>query len=106
MYSLDQLPLTTIATLAYGLPETSRIKRKLSNQNVDVHTLMLARIIDQLSMVLYSKMKKGSPKPESVYEKLTQPRKERFGFSSGKDYEIYRQQLIEKINAGKEASDG
>ena len=73
IYNYKSLPLKLVATLASGLSGDSRIKRKLSGLNHSIDTLLLACIVDRLSLLLWRDTKdasKGKNKPESLYELL------------------------------------
>ena len=59
IYALNALPLSTIATLAVGLPMEARIYRKLSGQEMPLNTLLLAGIYDGISLLLWSNTKDG-----------------------------------------------
>ncbi len=53
------LPLTLAATLAFGLPEGSRSKRRLSGSKIPLETRLLARITDYLAVLLWRQTKDG-----------------------------------------------
>ena len=59
VYDYKQLPLTTVAVFAYGLKDDSRIKQSLSDQVAPVDRLLLAGIVDRLSMLLWIQSKDG-----------------------------------------------
>lgn len=81
LFNYKDLPLQTVATLACGLRETSRIYRKMSDCDYNLDTLLLARIYDACQMLLYFKTKdgqKGINRPEMMLDRL---------LSKGKDSE-------------------
>lgn len=107
IYNYKSLPLKLVATLASGLSGDSRIKRKLSGLNHSIDTLLLACIVDRLSLLLWRDTKdasKGKNKPESMYELLTSSNKDvsesHNSFTSGKDFEKERQRILDKIKKG------
>lgn len=107
IYNYRSLPLKLVATLASGLSGDSRIKRKLSGLNHSIDTLLLACIVDRLSLLLWRDTKdasKGKNKPESMYELLTSSNKDvsesHNSFTSGKEFEKERQRILNKIKKG------
>lgn len=69
VYSFTQLPLSTIAILASGLPVDSRIMRKFSKTNVSLTEQLLAALLDDFNMYIYSfskDAKHGKNKPKSI----------------------------------------
>lgn len=107
IYNYKSLPLKLVATLASGLSGDSRIKRKLSGLNHSIDTLLLACIVDRLSLLLWRDTKdasKGKNKPESMYELLTSSNKDvsesHNSFTSGKEFEKERQRILNKIKKG------
>ena len=64
------LPLLLAATLASGLPEDSRCRRRLSGARVPTDTMLLATIADQLALLLWRYAAQGTPKPESILDTL------------------------------------
>ena len=107
IYNYKSLPLKLVATLASGLSADSRIKRKLSGLNHSIDTLLLACIVDRLSLLLWRDTKdasKGKNKPESMYELLTSSNKDvsesHNSFTSGKEFEKERQRILNKIKKG------
>nr|DAE12742.1 MAG TPA: protein of unknown function (DUF5361) [Siphoviridae sp. ctL053]DAE18872.1 MAG TPA: protein of unknown function (DUF5361) [Siphoviridae sp. ctNPp8] len=104
IYDYIQLPLLKVAVFACGLREDSRIKQKLSKQLVSVDTMLLAGIVDRLSLSLWIQTKdgqKGVNRPKSVVDQLTQKEekeeREHLVFSSGEEFEKYRKEFFAKI---------
>lgn len=67
------LSILTLATLSFGLREDSRIKMLLSDSNVQVDKLMMAMMIDRLSLIWWAKTKDGSKginPPNMLVDKL------------------------------------
>ena len=91
-----------ISILANGLSINSRIKMRLNNQNVRMDELLLAGILDRLSLLVWFKTKdgqKGTNRPFLITELLTKDDKNNalINFNNGKDFEIMRNKLIEGV---------
>ena len=52
IHNYRALPASLAATLAVGLRDDSRIKMKLSDRKASVETILLAGIMDRLSVIL------------------------------------------------------
>lgn len=107
IYDYKQLPPTRVAVFAFGLKDTSRIKMKLSGQKVPLETLLLAGIVDRLSLLVWGKTadgQKGINRPTMVTDTLLNKEQETdvIVFNSSKDFEETRNKLIKKIQAGGE----
>lgn len=62
------------AVLAVGLPEDARIKKKLHDQQLDLKTMLLARIADYLAIDVWFQTKdghKGRNRPPSIAKILS-----------------------------------
>ncbi len=101
VYDYKQLPLSTVAVFAYGLKDDSRIKQLLSDQIAPVERLLLASMVDRLSMLLWIQSKdgqKGVNRPTSLTDffikKEKEDTREFMTFESPEDYETYRKQLF------------
>lgn len=98
-----ELKPSKAAILAVGLDGNSRIKRKLSNSQASIETLLLAAITDRLSFLVWAKTKdgeKGKNKPESLVDLITGKKKnETTGFATSYDYEKARQEILRSQNA-------
>lgn len=67
------LPLRLAATLAAGLPGSSRSMRKLAGTEYSTDTLLLASAVDNLAMLVWlnsSDGAKGHNRPQSILEAL------------------------------------
>lgn len=88
------LPLTTAAALSVGLRENSRVKMKIAGVEAGQDTLLLAAIVDRLSLLWWAKTKdaeSGRNKPKSIFEQLTrrpedEPEKKVTAFRSGEEF--------------------
>jgi len=68
-----RLPLRTAAVFAQGLPEDSRIMRRLSGARIGVDTALLARIADAAALLVWMNSKdgqSGANRPRSVLDML------------------------------------
>ena len=62
-----------VATLACGLSENSRIKRKISKRTLDLNETLLAIIADRLGIIAWQRSKDGYKnrnRPKSIFEML------------------------------------
>lgn len=102
------LPLCLFATLACGLPDDSRIKRKLSGSRVGYRDIVLAKISDTLGGLLYTVQAGFGGKPEepgSLVELLIGKEKDKktVAFMSYEDFEKERRAIMQQ---GKEVKNG
>lgn len=109
VYDLGALPVSTVATLAAGLRDDSRIKIKMSGAKVPRNTLLLALIADRLSLLWWAKTKdgeKGRNRPHSLAaeflgidtaEKTTYKAN---AYSTADEFEAARAEMIERIQKG------
>ena len=107
IYDYKKLPLTQVAIFAIGLKDSSRIKMKMSDQLVPMETLLLAGILDRLSVLLWRQTKdgqKGRNMPTMVLDTLV-ARKSKDSdvivFSSGEDFEKTRNEIISGMAGGE-----
>lgn len=78
VYDLRALPPTTVAALAVGLREDSRIKMQLGGIKVSRTEMLLAAMVDRLSLLVWTKTedgRKGRNQPKSVLQIITGERK-------------------------------
>lgn len=104
IFDYRQLPVDQVAVFAFGLRDDSRIKLAMTNSKVPFETFLLACMLDRLSALVWFKTtdgQKGINKPLMVAEELTGKTKAKESkemiFDSGKDFEEYRQKILEKI---------
>lgn len=57
------LPVRLAATLAAGLPETSRIRMKMAGAKMTASLLMQAAMVDRLSLLVWMQTKGRAEKP-------------------------------------------
>lgn len=88
----EQKP-SLIATLAVGLPESSRIKRKYSGINLTLEQMLLAMLVDGMNISIWQRGGgKKSRKPMSIFKKLTEkekPKDELMSFRTPEEYESW-----------------
>ena len=73
IFDMGSLPARTVAILASGLRENSRIKMKLTGTKVGNDLLLLAYAVDRLGILIWQQTKDGSKgrnQPESIADKL------------------------------------
>ena len=70
IFDLRALPVSTLATLAVGLRDDSRIKMRLAGAKATRSELLLAAAVDRLSMLLWAQTedgRNGVNRPQSVF---------------------------------------
>lgn len=105
IYDYEAFPMMYIATLCCGLPEGSRVVKKITKMKVTSEQLLLANIADRLSLIWWSKTKDGAKnrnRPQLIIEQLTQKEEKNEGikFDSGEDFEAMRRKIIEDKKNG------
>ena len=81
-----------IATLAVGLPASSRIVRKYSGTTLTTDQMLLALIADSLNNLIYGlSTKKGKKKPQSIFKALSKKKEkdELMSFKTPEEYEAF-----------------
>ncbi len=99
IYDYAALSPSYAGVLACGLRENSRIKMKMSEQIVDMTTILLATIADRAQVLIWQNTEdgqKGRNVPESIVQKLIGQKDERdhIVFNTGADFEAFRERLI------------
>lgn len=99
IYDYKSHPINRVAIFVYNLRPNSRLKMKLADTDVDLTEILLARLLDINSLLLWSKTKdgqKGINRPESVTEMITNKKKDTnyHKFKSGKDFEEMRRKIM------------
>lgn len=92
-----------IATLAVGLPDSSRVRRKYSKVNLTLEQMLLAMLVDGVNISIWQRSgAKKSRKPQSLFKKLTdekKPKDELMAFRTPEEFEAWRKKKMEKHNA-------
>lgn len=99
IYDLWSLPVDTIATLACGLRESSRIMLKLSGASVSNDTFILADAADSLRLLAWAKTvdgQKNKNRPDSLVDLIVNgvKQKETEGYSSAEEFEAAREKFL------------
>lgn len=95
------LPVETLAVLASGLGDKSRIAKKMSGTEIDIDRFLLAGIFDSLSILVWMKTKDGAynrNRPGSMLDLIMGTKqketKEIEAFDSIEDLENYYRSTI------------
>lgn len=98
------LPVPLLVTLFSGLGEGSRVQQRLNGEKLPLRTLLLAAIVDRLSLLVYANTKdakSGTNRPRSLVAILTGERTENTenaeAFASVDDFEAARQAILEEM---------
>lgn len=99
------LPVRTVATLACGLSDDSRIKMRLSGAKAPTSTVLSAAMIDRLSLLWWGQTKdaqKGRNRPKMLMDVLTPsnsdpdaPDTEAITYASLEDFQAARKKLLQ-----------
>jgi phosphotransferase system HPr-like phosphotransfer protein len=98
VYDYKALPVSLVASLVIGLREDSRIKMKLSGAKAPSEIILLASIIDRLSVLVWMQTKdaqKGRNRPKSLMSLLFPKETKATVYKTGEDFEKARKKLIE-----------
>jgi len=63
------------ATLCVGLPDSSRIKRRIAGIKITLTDMLLSLIVDGINTLIWQRTKdgmKGRNRPDSIFKKLTE----------------------------------
>lgn len=93
-----------IATLVCGLPEESRVVRKLTGRNYTTEQMLLASAVDRLSLLWWAQTKDGHKnrnRPKLIVEMMQKKEPEIKSFDSAEDFEAERKRIIGEIKNGK-----
>lgn len=82
VFDFRALPATLAATLAVGLRDDSRIKMRLADRKASVDTILLAGIMDRISVML------NGDKAKLIAKNFVSVKQEpSYGFESAEDFE-------------------
>lgn len=107
VYDYRSLPVRQAAILAWGLSEDSRIKRRLIGAKARQDTLLLAAIMDRLSMLVWLHTEdgaKGKNRPQLLLEQWYGADWEKpsdlMGFDSGEAFRLAYEKRREEVLKG------
>lgn len=104
VYDWRMLPIKTVATLACGLGDDSRIKMLISGTRYKTDTMLLAGIADRLSILAWQRTKdgqRGRNKPRMLIDEMTKKKqRENVAYSTPEEYLAAREKIVERINNG------
>lgn len=92
IYDYKSLPLQMVAIFSCGLRDDSRIKLKMSNQDISLDTSLRAMMLDKLNLLVWMQTKdggKGHNRPKSIYESLSGNEEKRKEKSKIKDIQTF-----------------
>ena len=101
IYDYRSLPLSKVATFAVGLRENSRIKMKLSGAKYPLNTMLLASVVDRLSVLAWMKTKDGANgvnPPKSILSQLLEKEEasDIEAFNTPEEFERRRKEILGK----------
>lgn len=104
IFNMESLPVQLVATLCVGLRGDSRIKLKMTGQDMGLTDLLLSVIADYVALNVWAKTKDGQhgrnrPKPlrEVMFAKKN---KEIESFDTSAEFERARQRILEEVAHG------
>lgn len=93
IYDMQALPVSTLAVLASGLRDDSRIKIKMSGMKTDQETLLLAMAVDNLRFLSWTKTvaaQDGKDRPKSIARVLlgqVEEKPQNVAYGSGEEFD-------------------
>ena len=93
IYDMQALPVSTLAVLASGLRDDSRIKMKMSGVKTDQETLLLAMAVDNLRFLSWTKTvaaQDGNDRPKSIARVLlgqVEEKPQNVAYGSGEEFD-------------------
>lgn len=107
IYDLDKWSAYYIATLVKGLRHNSRLATSISGHEYCNIEMMIARIIDELTFLSWTKTKDArtnSNRPKSLLAAMQrkggEEEKETRGYDSGAEFEKERARILQRIKNG------
>lgn len=107
IYDYRSLPARTVATLAVGLRNDSRIKMHLSGEPLSFEQMMMVKIYDILNWLAWVELRKNSKSktkpPERLEDRIRKKSAEKSDtqvFKSVEDFEAERNRMLERIKNG------
>lgn len=100
IYDLRALPVETVATLAAGLRDDSRIKTIIRGETVPYNVVLMATIIDRLNAIIWQNGGGKGSRPQSIAEQLLNPPTKKHteitAFATPEDFESARRAILGK----------
>ena len=100
IYDYKKLPACAVASFAAGLRTDSRIVMKLGGLKVSAEIMLLASIVDRLSLLLWAQTKDGSKnrnRPKSLVNELVDDTRDEIEVClSGEDFIKAREKLLRR----------
>ena len=102
IYDYRSLPLQRVAIFCIGLRDDSRIKKKINGIEYTTDTLLLAKAVDYLALLFWSKTKdaeNGMNAPESILNQLlgnTESETDVVSFETAEDFETARSRILKE----------
>lgn len=81
-----------VATLCVGLPDHSRIKRRMAGVKLTLTEMLLALVVDGINTLIWQPTKdgmKGRNRPESLFKRLTEEPKQKEELQTFEDVASY-----------------
>lgn len=99
VYDFRSLPVMTLAALAVGLRDDSRIKMKISGLNAIPEQVLLVAIADKLALIhYYLTADKTTPAPVLFRDLLVEDKNQReTGFATPEEFNTARAKFLEKV---------
>ena len=100
IFDYRALPLRTVAALACGLREDSRIRMAVTGQKISAEIALMATVADRLGLLVWMQTKDGQKnrnRPESILERLTRKEKQKDDletFPTPAEYEAARMKIL------------
>lgn len=101
IYDLKRLPLTTVAALAVGLRDNSRIKMRMTGAQASTEIMLMAAMVDRLSLLVWFQTKdgeKGRNRPKSIIDALDSKESNTVTYESGEDFIKAREELLNQTS--------
>jgi len=101
IYDLKRLPLTTVAALAVGLRDNSRIKMHMTGAQASTEIMLMAAMVDRLSLLVWFQTKdgeKGRNRPKSIIDALDSKESNTVTYESGEDFIKAREELLNQTS--------
>ena len=101
IYDYKRLPLIMVASLAVGLRDNSRIKMQMTGAQASTEIMLMAGIIDRLSLLVWFQTKdgeKGRNRPKPIIDALNPKESNAVTYESGEDFVKAREKLLNQTS--------